>query len=53
MKYSNNRLYRDIFEPEVNKIINNLDENKIKPKRNFWKFFLNLIKKIKLAFKKE
>jgi len=52
MKYSNNRFYRDRLEKEVNKAIKNLDENKIKPKRNLWKLFLNLIKKIKLVLKK-
>ena len=47
MKYSNKRVYRDSSEPDV---IKNLDENKTK--RNFWKTFLNLIKKIKLVLKK-
>lgn len=52
MKYSNNRFYRDMYAQEVNKVIKNLDENKIKPKRNLWKTFLNFIKKIKLVLKK-
>jgi hypothetical protein len=52
MKYSNNRFYRDMYAQEVNKVIMNLEETQIKPKRNLWKMFLNLIKKIKLVLKK-
>lgn len=52
MKYSNNRFYRDMYAQEVNKVIRNLEETKIKTKINFWKMFLNFIKKIKLVLKK-